>query len=298
MLQEEGIQLIQEACESNYQQNNVLILHCIPNHRLLGSSQTSDQIQSRDRLRSPQSPQQSMEDSVKQRNTSYRSLRRSAFSRKESQGRWGTKRKRSPRNLHTILEEDTPFLGGTSVPVIGINYNVPGSIVRRPSLVVQEWIYFNMGDNLLHLTRKLGVVIFTPFLSLITALGDAALAYLSSDIIWIITERILRQDQDAYPIGHPRLEVVCVLIFSIIMITSFFQVALKCFGILVSEKGSTAKLGLPVAILMASVIGGKAHCWIRSRRVKLSNARACTQEAITGRMGAIMPDIWTFDARY
>ena len=91
-------------------------------------------------------------------------------------------------------------------------------------------IYVNMAANLVLLAGKIAVIVLTSSLSVLASLVDAALDFLSTAIVWTTTKLISRQDQYAYPIGRRRLEPVGVLVFSVIMITSFFQVALQCFN--------------------------------------------------------------------
>ena len=61
---------------------------------------------------------------------------------------------------------------------------------------------------------------------------------------------ISRRDHYAYPVGRRKLEPIGVLVFSVIMITSFFQVALECFNRLTgSTDHSIVTLGLPSIII-------------------------------------------------
>lgn len=71
-----------------------------------------------------------------------------------------------------------------------------------------------------------------------------------------------------------RLEPLGVLVFSIIMITSFFQVGLECVQHLASPEHQIIYLGLPAIVIMFTTIVIKGACWVWCRLVKNSSVRA------------------------
>ena len=72
-----------------------------------------------------------------------------------------------------------------------------------------------------------------------------------------------------------------VLVFSVIMITSFFQVFLECFNRLTSPDHTIIQLGLPAIIIMASTVFIKLGCWFWCRLIKNSSVQALAQDAMT-----------------
>ena len=92
---------------------------------------------------------------------------------------------------------------------------------------------------------------------------------------------IERQDQYHYPVGRRRLEPIGVLVFSVIMITSFFQVGLECISRLKSGDHSIIQLGIPAIVIMSSTVLIKALCWFFSRLIKNSSVQALAQDAMT-----------------
>ena len=108
-----------------------------------------------------------------------------------------------------------------------------------------------------------------------------ALDFLSTAIVWTTTRMIERQDQYLYPVGRRRLEPIGVLVFSVIMVTSFFQVALQCFSRLTSEDHSIINLGLPAIDIMSSTVLIKTLCWLWCRVIKNSSVQALAQDAVT-----------------
>lgn len=69
------------------------------------------------------------------------------------------------------------------------------------------------------------------------SLVDAMLDFLSTIIVWITTLLISKQDQYRYPVGRRRLEPLGVLVFSVIMITCFFQVSSVLLAFPLSVQG-------------------------------------------------------------
>ena len=147
--------------------------------------------------------------------------------------------------------------------------------------IVQVAIYINLAANTILLAGKIVVMLLTSSLSVLASLVDAALDFLSTAIVWTTTRMIERQDQYLYPVGRRRLEPIGVLVFSVVMVVSFFQVALECFSRLNSGDHSVIELGLPAIIIMSTTIFIKAACWFWCRLVKNSSVQALAQDAMT-----------------
>ncbi|KAL9106714.1 MAG: hypothetical protein Q9227_008283 [Pyrenula ochraceoflavens] len=186
--------------------------------------------------------------------------------------------KRTPKNIYRVPEgecEDTPLLG-SSIPDAGEDEAADSN-----SPVVTSAIYVNLTANLLLLIGKIAVIVLTSSLSVLASLVDAALDFLSTAIIWTTTKLISRQDQYAYPVGRRRLEPVGVLVFSVIMITSFAQVGLECLSRLSSSDHSLVSLGLPSILIMASTVVIKGLCYLYCRLIRNSSVQALAQDAMT-----------------
>lgn len=193
------------------------------------------------------------------------------------------KLKRTPRDLYKINHETTPLLHISDtedgpVPVI------PGfedDSVESGDRIVQIAIYVNLAANLGLLGGKSAVIILTSSLSVLASLVDAALDLLSTAIVWTTTRLIARQDAYQYPIGRRRLEPIGVLVFSVIMVTSFFQVALQCLERLTSGDHSIIQLGMPSISIMLATVFIKFLCWLWCRLIKNSSVQALAQDAMT-----------------
>jgi len=153
--------------------------------------------------------------------------------------------------------------------------------VDSNSPIVTLAIYINLAANAVLLAGKLAVIVLTSSLSVLASLVDAALDFLSTAIIWTTTKIISRQDRAKYPVGRRRLEPIGVLVFSVIMITSFFQVFLQCVNRLSSGDHSIVQLGLPAIIIMASTVVIKFASWLWCRFIKNSSVQALAQDAMT-----------------
>ena len=107
-------------------------------------------------------------------------------------------------------------------------------VVDSDAPIVTLAIYVNFAANAILLAGKIAVVVSVPSVSVLASLVDAMLDFLSTAIVWLTTWLIRKQDQYRYPVGRRRLEPLGVLVFSVIMITSFVQVALQAIQRLAS----------------------------------------------------------------
>jgi divalent metal cation (Fe/Co/Zn/Cd) transporter len=232
--------------------------------------------------------------------------------------------KRTPKNLYKLPEpsEQTPLLlkGQEQEPEeadadeadkllrenIGLELLVEDEGVESNDPVVTVALYINLVANAVLLAAKVAVIVLTSSLSVLASLVDAALDFLSTAIVWTTTKLISHQDQYAYPIGRRRLEPVGVLVFSIIMITSFVQVGLECLNRLFSDDHTIVELSLPAIVIMLSTVVIKGFCYFWCRLVKNSSVQALAQDALTdvvfNTFSIIFPligfyaEIWWMDA--
>jgi Cation efflux family len=147
--------------------------------------------------------------------------------------------------------------------------------------IVLTAVYVNLIANLLLLIAKIVVTLMTSSVSVLASLVDAALDFLSTAIIWSTTRLTVRRDRFRYPVGRQRLEPLGVLIFAVVMITSFFQVATISLQRLFGEDHNLIALTVPALIIMASTVTIKGLIWIWCRRINNSNVQALAQDAMT-----------------
>ncbi|KAB8302580.1 hypothetical protein EYC80_005960 [Monilinia laxa] len=192
--------------------------------------------------------------------------------------------KRTPREIYKVTEETPLLLSEEDSEYDGPKPEIPGmedDSVESGDRIVQIAIYINLIANTVLLAGKIAVIVLTNSLSVLASLVDAALDFLSTAIVFTTTKMIERQDQYSYPVGRRRLEPIGVLVFSVIMVTSFFQVALECFNRLSSDDRDIIELTLPAIIIMSSTVFIKALCWLWCRLIKNSSVQALAQDAMT-----------------
>ena len=195
--------------------------------------------------------------------------------------------KRTPKNLYKVPDETDALLTNDNESLDSDHPEVPAynpddeeeSDSSSPAVTIA--IYINLTANILLLISKIIVIVLTSSLSVLASLVDAALDFLSTAIVWTTTKLIASRDQYAYPVGRRRLEPVGVLVFSVIMMTSFFQVALTCFQRLIGPDRDVVALTLPAIIIMLSTILIKGFCWFWCRLVRNSSVQALAQDAVT-----------------
>lgn len=149
------------------------------------------------------------------------------------------------------------------------------------SNIVTVAIYVNFAANFILLAGKIAVIISVSSMSVLASLVDAVLDFLSTIIVWLTTWLVSRQDQYKYPVGRRRLEPLGILVFSVIMITSFCQVALQSIQRLASPEHELVELGIPAIGIMAGTVLIKGLCWLWCRLVKNSNVQALAADAWT-----------------
>lgn len=198
------------------------------------------------------------------------------------------KLKRTPKNLYKVPTEQSPLLkpdedeeSTTGLPPIELPDFVPDEESSSSDPIVTLAIYINLTANTTLLILKIIVTILTSSLSVIASLVDAALDFLSTAIVWTTARLISRKDQYAYPVGRRRLEPIGVLVFSVIMVTSFFQVAIEGIGRLSGPDHRVVRLTGPAIGIMASTVVIKLACWFWCRMIKNSSVQALAQDAMT-----------------
>ncbi|KIK67300.1 hypothetical protein GYMLUDRAFT_156770 [Collybiopsis luxurians FD-317 M1] len=182
--------------------------------------------------------------------------------------------KRTPKDIYRIPHEGTPLL--QSDQTISDD---DGS--DDESRIVTVAIYINLAANTALLISKIIIALLTSSLSVLASLVDAALDFLSTAIVWTTTNLIRRSAKYDYPVGRRRLEPVGVLVFSVIMVTSFFQVSLECAKRLIGDDHSIVRLTDSAIVIMAGTVVIKFACWLWCRLIKNSSVQALAQDAMT-----------------
>ena len=277
---EDELKKMKKPIREYYERNNFLISSYLYIDRLLDSSLPHDLLQE---YNHDHDRHMSVPDTITEEPTLSEQDRHPSV---EANGHSNTvKVKRTPRAMYKLPNENTPLLSddveGGSNAYEHKAEEEDEEEAHSGSRVVTVAIYINLAANTILLAGKIAVIVLTSSLSVLASLVDAALDFLSTAIVWTTTKLIQRQDQYSYPVGRRRLEPIGVLVFSVIMITSFFQVFLECFNRLTGPDHSIVKLTGPAIIIMASTVVIKGLCWFWCRLIKNSSVQALAQDAMT-----------------
>lgn len=165
-------------------------------------------------------------------------------------------------------------------------------------------IVVNFFINFLLLVGKVFIAFLTDSLSIVASLVDSLLDFLSTFIIYIANRLSTTNDWQvrlAYPIGRAKLEPLGILIFSVIIIISFFQVGLESFKKLFLSKPEdrvVVEIGLDAISIMVVTILAKVGCWLWCKASSSSSVQALAQDAMTdivfNTVSLIMPAVGHF----
>lgn len=223
---------------------------------------------------------------------------------------------KAKKHLPTLEEEDDPLLGASSQSMEQTNSksrlnDAPGNLLEGgqylgynedlSSREVYTAIVFNFFINFLLLLGKVAIAFLTDSLSIVASLVDSVLDFLSTFIIYIANRLSTTkswQAQLAYPIGRAKLEPLGILIFSTIIIISFFQVGLESFKKLFlssSDLHVVVAIGNDAILIMVVTILAKVGCWWWCNKSKSSSVQALAQDAVTdivfNSVSLIMPTV-------
>lgn len=240
-----------------------------------------------------------------------------------AEGLHESSRAASPDNLNGDELQATDLERGDSTSKYSTRFNdVPGNVTNDGSRYlgyneeetnsqVLTAILVNFLINILLLVGKIVVTLLTSSMSVIASLVDSILDFLSTFIIYIVNRLATQNDwkiQHAYPVGRSRLEPLGVLIFSIIIIISFFQVGQESFKRLffpTPNQKIPVPIGLDAISIMMITIIAKLGCWIWCSSSQSSSVQALAQDAMTdivfNTVSLLMPtighyfNIWWFD---
>ncbi|KAJ5626467.1 hypothetical protein N7528_003894 [Penicillium herquei] len=195
--------------------------------------------------------------------------------------------KRTAHNLYRIPDETAPLLTPPSEDDTCTHHAIPDMesehrmSPEKEEKLINLAIRINFAANVILLGSKIAIMALTSSMSVLAGLVDGVLDFLSTVIIWITTTMIRRQDRNRYPISRRRLEPLSVLIFSVIMVTSFFQVALSSINRLMGEDQTLVELSIPSIGLMAATVIIKLLCWIWCRLIPSPSVQVLAQDAMT-----------------
>ncbi|ODV90741.1 hypothetical protein CANCADRAFT_15629, partial [Tortispora caseinolytica NRRL Y-17796] len=155
--------------------------------------------------------------------------------------------------------------------------------------IVNLAIYVNLALNAVLLAAKVVVALMTNSLSVIAALVDSFLDLMSTVIIWASAQFVAYRGSNTkyvFPVGKSRLEPIGVLVFSILIIMAFIQVAAQSIsklyaGVLAPSPPHPVQLTWSSFIIMISTIIAKIMAYVWCRNIGSSAVQALAQDAMT-----------------
>lgn len=265
-----------------YERNNAIISHYLYIDRLLDSSLPHNLINDYDNCGHSHPPLNHIDSTIPE---SELELESATPPTREAAARV----KRTPHNLYRIPDETAPLLSSSArqdeescayhtMPEMESH---EGLSPEKEERLINLAIRINFVANVLLLASKVAIMYLTSSMSMLAGLVDGVLDFLSTVIVWVTTVMIRRQDRNRFPITRRRLEPLSVLIFSVIMVTSFFQVGLTSVNRLMGEDHTLVELSLPSIILMAATVIVKLLCWLWCRLIPSPGVQVLAQDAMT-----------------
>ncbi|KAJ5114185.1 hypothetical protein N7456_002719 [Penicillium angulare] len=260
-----------------YERNNTLISQYLYIDRLLDSSLPHNLIEDYSGCHHhvPSTLQQEQEQDVESNN----------LTEANTPGSKNSRLKRTAHNLYRIPDETDALLPSNDDEncIHHMPDMEPHSSMspEKEEQLINLAIRINFAANVILLGSKVAIMALTSSMSVLAGLVDGVLDFLSTLIIWITATIIRRQDRNRYPISRRRLEPVSVLVFSVIMVTSFFQVAITSINRLTGDDHALVELSMPSIGLMAATVIIKLACWVWCRLIPSPSVQVLAQDAMT-----------------
>ena len=121
-------------------------------------------------------------------------------------------------------------------------------------------LYFMM--TVLILVGKAAIDRLTKSFSSLAVFVDAAQDFLGIVTLSRLTPSLSQNDPNSYPVGRRRLVPICILVFSVIVITSFHQIIYECLQHTVSGSEACIPLGKPELAIFGVLILIRATFWL------------------------------------
>ena len=158
--------------------------------------------------------------------------------------------------------------------------------LRQRNVRKAKWaININVVANICLLAAKVGAVFFSNSLSLIASLVDSALDLTCTLIVWTTNKLVqwrLKSLQKQFPVGRRRLEPLGILVFSVIMVISFFQILQESVQkLLPSGDHTIANLPNSAIFSMAATIVVKGIIWFGCIQIHTSQVQVLAQDCKT-----------------
>ncbi|KAK9897836.1 hypothetical protein P389DRAFT_195422 [Cystobasidium minutum MCA 4210] len=172
---------------------------------------------------------------------------------------------------HTLAREGDPLL-----PITRESTDKKAAEQKRKDKIA---INVNFIINVFLLLAKVLVVILSNSLSLLASAVDSTMDLVSVLIIFFTTRAAGTTDMYNYPAGKNRMEPLGVVVFSVVMITSFSQILVESIQRLADRNISFIDLPYVAIGAMVVTVLVKAVVWLTYRSFESTGIRALSQDA-------------------
>ncbi|RDW63393.1 hypothetical protein BP6252_10938 [Coleophoma cylindrospora] len=188
---------------------------------------------------------------------------------------------RTRRDIYQAPDDNTPLFADCDsddldgpIPILPYFMHDESSSTNERIVIIAIYMYLIM--HLLVLIGKMKVFWTSRSLAVLASLVNAALNLVSSAIVWRTIRVVTQPDVYSYPIGRRKLEPIGVLIFSVIVATSFFQLNGTAYG------------------TMSAIIIVQLICLMAYRSVKNTSVQALVQDVLRDVILSIFSVVFPF----
>ncbi|KAI8336352.1 hypothetical protein BC941DRAFT_461767 [Chlamydoabsidia padenii] len=160
----------------------------------------------------------------------------------------------------------------THVPLLADTSSTESA--SSPPWLIRLAINMSFTINIGLFLAKLALALFSGSMAILATAFESFLDILSNAIIFCTTQFIRKKDYYAYPVGKSRIEPLGIIVFSVVITTSFGQVLLTSIKQLTGPIDSDQQIHLDALGLgiLAGNIGIKAALWLWCASIKGSSS--------------------------
>ncbi|KAI8089840.1 uncharacterized protein BX664DRAFT_142884 [Halteromyces radiatus] len=164
-------------------------------------------------------------------------------------------------------DETAPLLSSSEI-------QVSGNEKRSPLWIIHLAINLSFVANLGLFATKVFLALFSGSMAILASAFESFLDIVSNAIIFFTVRIIRRKDYYTYPVGKSRMEPLGIIVFAVIITTSFSQVLMSSVQRLTNPEKAGEELDLSIGamILLFVNIVIKAILWFWCARIKGSSS--------------------------
>ncbi|ORY99560.1 cation efflux family-domain-containing protein [Absidia repens] len=174
------------------------------------------------------------------------------------------------RSTKSTMDETAPLLSTTATAT-----TFDGTNSKRTSLwIIHLAINLSFVANLALFATKCFLALFSGSMAILASAFESFLDIVSNAIIFFTIRIIRHKDYYTYPVGKSRMEPLGIIVFAVIITTSFTQVLMNSIERLTEpgKAGEELDLSMGALILLGANIAIKAVLWFWCAKIKGSSS--------------------------